>query len=571
VTLSTSSIIWTMSDRTPPPWDPSDHLRYGYDYYKLLGTLDFKGFSHEFFDSPHFYAPLVHLVTAGLFLAFRASRLSGLGVNLISLALLLASVYSIARRQFGPVADNNSTGSSAGHPAVSRSTATLGVLAAMIAACTHFSGWLMHDAFLDFPLTAAVAGAMALLIRAEDFQSRRNALQFALAAGLGLLVKQTFAFFFLLPAIYVTGRVLLSRDRRKIANLLLAGLVILAIAAIWYGPHFEDVLSIYRENRRAAVDENEAPLLSFDSNFFYVHALISFQLQLPFAILMVIGLIYSAFRLRRQSALIYLWLLSGLAVFALVANKDVRYTVPLAPAAALFAVCWLRPLFAGRWRGSLVIARGLALGIAGWALVSFFNAQWPRPGFGTAINTPRYQWMVFARNYYGFDHRPLREDWSVPSVVDTVASLGVPAGDFPPQPEPAGQQPRATSPKQGASPAEAARNSTGSQPTLGVVVNLPYLNPSGVALYARLMAGGRPVEPLVRVRWLVIDGSLASLDECDYVLVRTGLDQAEWVAAIEREFEDLLRRQPERFSRVASFPLPLKAAEALVYRVNKLR
>jgi hypothetical protein len=85
------------------------------------------------------------------------------------------------------------------------------------------------------------------------------------------------------------------------------------------------------------------------------------------------------------------------------------------------------------------------------------------------------------------------------------------------------------------------------------------------------MAGGRPVEPLVRVRWLVIDGSLASLDECDYVLVRTGLDQADWVAAIEREFEDLLRRQPERFSRVASFPLPLKAAEALVYRVNKLR
>jgi hypothetical protein len=83
------------------------------------------------------------------------------------------------------------------------------------------------------------------------------------------------------------------------------------------------------------------------------------------------------------------------------------------------------------------------------------------------------------------------------------------------------------------------------------------------------MADGGPVEPLVRVRWLVIDGSLDSLDECDYVLVRSGLDQADWVAAIEREFEELHRRQPERFSRVASFPIPLKAAEAIVYQVNK--
>src|SRR6185436_6293615 len=98
-----------------------------------------------------------------------------------------------------------------------------------------------------------------------------------------------------------------------------------AIAAIWYGPHLQDVIAIYRENQQAAVNENEAPLYTFDSNFFYVHALISMQMQLPLASIFVIGLIYSLIRCRKQSVILYLWLVGGIALFTLVANKDVRY------------------------------------------------------------------------------------------------------------------------------------------------------------------------------------------------------------------------------------------------------
>jgi 4-amino-4-deoxy-L-arabinose transferase-like glycosyltransferase len=86
-------------------------------------------------------------------------------------------------------------------------TVLLSVLPALIAACYHFSAWLMHDAFLDFPLTAAVTVSFALLIRADDFRVRRYAVAFGVSAGLGLLVKQTFAFF-VLPALYVVIRIL---------------------------------------------------------------------------------------------------------------------------------------------------------------------------------------------------------------------------------------------------------------------------------------------------------------------------------------------------------------------------
>jgi 4-amino-4-deoxy-L-arabinose transferase-like glycosyltransferase len=548
VILSTSTILWTLRDRTPPGWDPSDHIRYAYDYYRLLAHADLAGFASEFFSAHHYYAPFVHLVSAGVFLVFGASRLTGIAVNLFSLAALLLSTAWMSRRLYADV-----PGEAAVAPSVG-----LSVLPALLASCYHFSAWLMHDAFLDFPLMAIVSVTFALLVRAEDFRVRRRALAFALAAGIGMLVKQTFAFFFILPGLFVMLQVLRTRDRRAILNFAVALMVLILIAAIWYGPHMHDVIAIYRENQRAAANENEAPLFTFDSNFFYVHALISMQMQVPLAVLFAAGLVYSLVRCRKQSVILYLWLLGGIATFALVANKDVRYTLPVLPAAALLSACWLREFKprTGDVKRSIIKAStalkvALVAAIAAWAFVSFLNAQWPKAGWGTAIDTPRYRWMVFSRNYYGFDHRPLDDDWSVPEIVRIVSKLNSERSN-----------PRNSSTTDTPSSITGAANDP---PVLGVVVNLPYLNPSSVALYARLLAKQRAARPLIDVRWVVEPSMLDRIPECDYLLVRTGLDQADWVAAVEREVEQLIRDNPEQFIRVASFPTPINQAEAVVY------
>jgi 4-amino-4-deoxy-L-arabinose transferase-like glycosyltransferase len=542
LTLSISTVGWTLRDRTPPAWDPSDHLRYAYDYYRLLARGDFAGFFNEFFRAQHYYAPFVHLVTAAVFLVFGVSRLTGIFVNLIGLAAMLWAVSSISTRLYR--SELAVAGDGAQTPAVS-----LAVLPALIASCYHFSAWLMHDAFLDFPLTAAVTVSFALLIRAGDFRDRRDSVWFGVAAGIGMLVKQTFAFFFVLPALYVILRILWRRDRQAVLNLTLAAAALILIAAVWYVPHLKDVIAIFRENQRAAVSENEAPVFTFDSNFFYFHALISMQMQLPLAVLFAAGVVYSIARCRRESVLLYLWLASGIAAFALVANKDVRYTVPVLPAAAILSTCWLRG-FNGRnqpirAKSARALKSALVAIIVTWSFASFFNAQWPVPGFGRAIDTPRYRWMVFARNYYGFDHRPLDDDWSVPQVVRTVSGFG-----------------QRTS-------MDSSAIGSRLRPVLGVVVNLPYLNPSSVALYSRLLAGGRAAPPIVDVRWVVEPSMIERLAECDYLLVRTGLDQAEWVAPAERDVERLIRHNPNQFRRVAGFPIPLKDAEAVIFKLER--
>jgi hypothetical protein len=207
--------------------------------------------------------------------------------------------------------------------------------------------------------------------------------------------------------------------------------------------------------------------------------------------------------------------------------------------------------------------------IAAWSLISFFNSQWPRPGFGYAIDTPRWRWMVYARNYYGFDHRPLQEDWSVPDIVRTVAQSY--AEDRRPGSHSNGtggeaDKLREPAPRESVSPRTAAAEG---RATLGVVVNLPYLNPSSVALEARLTSREPAGPPVIRVEWIVVESALDRIKGCDYLLVRTGLESAEWSSAAEREVANLMRANPERFIRVASFPIPLREAQSVIYRLEK--
>ncbi|HVG18994.1 MAG TPA: glycosyltransferase family 39 protein, partial [Blastocatellia bacterium] len=205
--LASSTVAWTLADRTPPSWDPCHHIVAAYDYYRPLAHFDLRGFRRELFEATHYYAPFIHLVTAAIFLIFGASRLTGIAVNLISLAVLLGSVYwigeSLYGRRRGPAGAGDKENEITRRPML-----TPGVVAALLSTCYHFPAWLLHDAFLDYPLMAMVTLSFALLIRAGEFRHRRHALMFGVAAGFGMLSKQTFAFFFVLPALYVTVRAL---------------------------------------------------------------------------------------------------------------------------------------------------------------------------------------------------------------------------------------------------------------------------------------------------------------------------------------------------------------------------
>jgi 4-amino-4-deoxy-L-arabinose transferase-like glycosyltransferase len=567
--LSASTVKWTVDDKTPPAWDCADHISAGYDFYSPLARGSLRGFAQEFFIEPHYYAPFVHLVTGLIFLLFGVSRLTGIGVNFISLAVLLYSVSWMSRALYSksyrvsdpaPPVESDVASQSAGEQEAAATT--MAVLAALLTVCYHFSAWLLHDGFLDYPLMAIVAASFALLVKAGDFLNLKDAMLFAVAAGFGMLTKQTFLFFLFLPAVYITLRVLWSRNLKAIRNLALTGIAIAAISAIWYAPHLREVIDIYKVNREAAVNENEAPLYSIMSNLYYAHGIISPQIQLPFGILFFGGLIYSLVRRRTESRLLYLWIISGLTAFTMVANKDLRYTVPVLPAVAMLSVCWVGDLrFHLKNKLNLALKLTPIALIAVWCFVSFFNAQWPADGEGSYINSPRFRWMVFARNYFGFDHKPLPHGWGVAEIVEAVDKDW--RENQPATPYTQARELRPPTPTETVSPSTHQAYDDSQTPVLGVVVNLPQLNPSNVAMYSRFAAKeGAPA--IIKIDWLIAAGSKDRLEGIDYLLVRTGLDKAEWLAPLERSAESIVKTP--QFKRIASYPIPLADAEAVLYK-----
>jgi 4-amino-4-deoxy-L-arabinose transferase-like glycosyltransferase len=574
---SSSTVVWTVCDETPPPWDPSDHLRISYDYYRWLAHGEFSSFLADFFYERQYYAPLFHVITALAFLLFGASRLAGVYVNLLSLAVLLLSVDWIARRIYLASCDHQSIGqpeAGSSEPQRTYKVNIAGIVAALLAASYHFSAWLLNYAFLDYALMAVTAGAFALLIRAGDFLVRREAILFGVVAGLGMLTKQTFPLFFVLPGIYVAMRVLRSRNKAAVLNLTISAAIMTGIAAIWYIPHIHDIVEIFKINRQAAVSENEAPVYSLMSNVHYLYGLISSQIQMPFSILFTCGLIYSLLHHRKESVILYLWILSGICVFTFLPNKDLRYTVPVLPAVALISLSWAGNLRLWRHRATVpyptvtryskrairrTIVRtkwAVIVTVMIWSFLSFFNAQWPQSDDASHTSISQFRWTVLGRNYYQFDRRPLANDWNVSSIVYTVADSWSQLS----------HEESSFSTQNGIGGLPSAKVE---RPTLGVIVNLPYLNPSGVALYSRLLAPSRADPPLVVVEWIVSESMMDNMDKCDYVLVRTGLESADRVEAVEMEVGRLIRSSPERFTKLDSFPLPLGDAEAVIYRFWK--
>jgi 4-amino-4-deoxy-L-arabinose transferase-like glycosyltransferase len=500
IALTFSTVAWTLVNRTLPSWDPADHMRTAYDFYRPLSLGRIAEFFGELFRAPHPYGPLYHWITAGIFLIAGVSPLTGIAANFAALAVLLISVNWIGDMLHPSIPDNRS------------STAALrpGVLAAMLTVCYHFPAWLLHEAFLDYLLMAMVALAFALMMRAGDFHVRSDAILFGVVAGLGMLAKQTFPFFFILPGMVLCCRAWIRRDGRAIVNLALSTIVATLIASIWYVPHLNDVVGIYRVNALNATVENEAPAFSFRFLSYYWGVLGGLQIQLLFSILFVSGLTYSIRHRARQDWMLYLWILSGILSFTLLANKDTRYTVPILPAVALLSVSWLDRIRMDRRMPAAAV-------IVAWAFVSFCNAQWPSPKVDfrfSALGMPLY---FLSGNVYRFDHRPLSEDWSIPEIVHTATGK------------------------------------------LGVAPNIWQLNPSNVELYARIKA------LQVSVVWLSEGFSVDSLNQCDYVLARTHLENAERVEPMERKVVMYLSEHPDRFVPVATYALPYDQ-EAVLYR-----
>lgn len=331
------TLSWTAIDRRPPEWDHANHLERAVHCSRLLG--EGRAGLAAILAMSSFYPPVVGCAAGLLFRWLSPSPGAAQLVVWAYLALGALAVWGLGRRLLG---------------------AGAGLLAAFVFATAPFVVYSLTNFQLDLPLAAMVALALYLLLRAEHFAHRGWSLALGAALGAGMLTKPPFAVYFLPALAWSLTHALAAPDRRR-RLVRAAGAVALAalLALPWYGPRLGGLpLQVLNRSFKQADEAGQAPALSAHSLGFYPRVFVP-QFGPLAAPLALLGL--WALR-RRPAARGPVWAaLSPLAVFWLIQNKNLRYTLPLLPAAALAAAAgWQAlPAAARRVAAGVVVAVGL--------------------------------------------------------------------------------------------------------------------------------------------------------------------------------------------------------------------
>ncbi|HUO63253.1 MAG TPA: DUF2993 domain-containing protein, partial [Terriglobales bacterium] len=194
-------------------------------------------------------------------------------------------------------------------------------------------------------------------------------------------------------------------DRRRRLGFMAVSLVIAgAIALPWYGPRVLGLpTQIAHRSFKFAAQEAQAEYLSAESLLYYPLVLPS-QLGPLATVLFLWGLV-AARRLRASRALLWLAGVAPFVLFSLIQNRNVRYTLPVLPAAALLAAVGARSLPSAWCRGAAwagVIVGLLQVSMAAFAL--------PPP--------PRVPGMPLPIVFY---QPPSRADWRHDALLSDLA------------------------------------------------------------------------------------------------------------------------------------------------------
>lgn len=468
VLLAGVAAVWVALDARPPEWDHANHLERAV---KCARDLD-AGAVQAILERSSFYPPLVPCAAGLLYRRLPSDVAAGQAVIVLFLGIGMAAVYRLGRRVWsGPA----------------------GVAAAVMFGTAPFVVFSTLRFQLDLPLAAMVAVTLTALHASEGFDRLGWSLAAGVAAGLGMLTKPTFAVYVVPVALWVLVR---GSRRASLLKGALATVLAAAISLPWYGPRiFGLPTQLANRSFKNAVLEGKPEAFSAAGLLFYPTWIVP-QLGVLTVLLALAGIVIAV---RRRLIFPLVAVIVPAIVVVLIPNKDLRYALPLLPAATVLAGLALDP-----W--PRLPRRGLAaaLVIAGALQVSATAFGVPRnialPGLGV-------RWVLATP--------PLSEDWRHRQILGVLV-----------------------------------RDSGGARATVSVVPNHAFFSVSNFRYY-----GLRDGLPLHFMRaW--DDEPLG----VDYMIIKDGGNQGPvWTADKPRRIVERLRADAalaRAFPVIAEYPLP---------------
>jgi hypothetical protein len=328
--LATIAVVWLALDRRPPEWDHANHLERAVRCVRYLAAGDVAAVLAQ----SSFYPPLA-ICAGGLAGALAPSdRLAAQTAVLAFLGLGMAAVLVLGRMLVGPRA---------------------GVVAALLFGSAPFVVYSSVHFQVDLPLAAMVALALVLLVKSEGLQHTGWSAALGIVLGLGMLTKPPFAVYVAPPVVWA---VLAARDRRALRNTGLALALGAVVSLPWYGPRLFGMghQAVARSFEQAA--EAGAPDVLTWAGLTFYPAWLPTQLGVAATAAFVVGLVRA---IRARRGLLLSALLVPFVMFLVLQNKNLRYTLPLLPVAAVVAALGIEPL-RGRVR-TVVLAVVVLVGV----------------------------------------------------------------------------------------------------------------------------------------------------------------------------------------------------------------
>lgn len=329
--LITVTVVWVSVDRRPPMWDHANHLERAVTCKQILADPGRDRF-REIMAISAFYPPLVPCAAGLLYLLVPVTPVTSQAIILGFLGVGLLAIFLLGRLLFD---------------------SQTGLLAALIFGTAPFVVFSSNNFQLDLPLASMVTLAILALVKSEGFSRRRWSWASGVILGLGLLTKPPFVAY-VLPALVIAALAFGSgEDRaRRLVNLVPALLLPAALALPWYGPRLFGLPAqvLNRSFKQAAESGYPEVFSRFSLTFYPVTFLPQFGL--------LAGLLFAwgCWALRNDRRVRDLLLASCLipfGIFVFLQNKNLRYTLPILPMAALVAAGGLRGV-RPRWRRALL-------------------------------------------------------------------------------------------------------------------------------------------------------------------------------------------------------------------------
>jgi hypothetical protein len=329
--LVTVTVAWVSVDRRPPMWDHANHLERAIACKEILIDPG-RDRLRAILALSSFYPPLVTCAAGVLYLWFPATPLTSQAVMLGFLGVGLLATFLLGKTLFD---------------------SRTGLLGALIFGTAPFVVFSTLNFQLDLPLAAMVVLAILGLVRSEGFSRRKWSWAVGVILAAGLLTKPPFAVY-VLPPLALVALVSLRKGLRwrRLGNLAVALLLPSVLALLWYGPRLLGLpMQILNRSFKQAAESGYAETLSASSLAFYPLAFLP-QFGVLAGVLFLWGL-WAVRHHRSARALLWVSCLIPFGVFLFLQNKNLRYTLPILPLAALVAAGGLR-VVPWPWRRVLV-------------------------------------------------------------------------------------------------------------------------------------------------------------------------------------------------------------------------